>query len=53
MNAKPQLRRSSDLPIEAERLLAALPTLPKVALEVIRLVDSPFASAADLRRAVG
>jgi HD-like signal output (HDOD) protein len=53
MNAKPQLRRSSDLPIEAERLLDALPTLPKVALEVIRLVDSPFASAADLRRAVG
>ena len=53
MNSKPQFHRASDLPIETERLLDALPTLPKVALEVIRLVDSPFASAADLRRAVG
>jgi HD-like signal output (HDOD) protein len=46
-------RRRNDLPIEAERLLDALPTMPKVALEVIRLVDSPYASAADLRRVVG
>jgi len=46
-------RRRTELPIEAERLLDALPTMPKVALEVIRLVDSPYASAGDLRRVVG